>query len=236
MHTTQQVLRSKLLGNERRVWIQPPPGDQPAEATCILLDGEYYVQRMDAPALLHQLQQTIVIPPTYFVYLSHIDGATRWPESFCNDRFAHFLAEEVPVWAAARFPPTRPYLIGLSLTGLAAAHAALLYPDAFSGVLCQSASFWWSDNWLVYQAAKQKSPAPQRFRIVCGNQETDDYVDHGNGLIQRTSQLAANQAMQQALREQGHQVSYHEYPGGHDLECWSQDLPNSLHWLLKSEE
>src|SRR5262245_33106234 len=102
MPVTETSLRSSLLGNERRVWLQMPAADAPAAALCILLDGEYYMERMDAPPLLAELMTAGVIPPTFFVYASHIDGPTRWKESFCNGTFARFVAEELVPWTAAK--------------------------------------------------------------------------------------------------------------------------------------
>ena len=53
------------------------------------------------------------------------------------------------------------------LTGLAAAHVPLVCPGRFTGILCQSASFWWSDNRLVdaYRSAPPLTPA-QRDRLA----------------------------------------------------------------------
>ncbi len=198
MRMSEATFRSTLLGNERRLWLQRPALDRPAQATCILLDGEYYVERMDAPALLSRLQESRAIPPIHVVYVSHVDAPTRWVESFCNRRFARFLSDElvpwIEKWRQTPHGDVRPLLAGLSLTGLAAAHAALTRPATFSAVLCQSASFWWSDNQIL-DIVKGANPQPQRFRISCGLRETQDYVEHDATLIQRSSQLASNRAM-----------------------------------------
>jgi enterochelin esterase-like enzyme len=229
------VLRSPTLNNERRCWIQRPLAGARATAICLLLDGEYYVQRMEAPAVIAGLQESQQLPPVAVVYVSHIDGVTRWPESFCNERFARFVSEELIPWAKGQITTTAedvPIILGgLSLTGLAAAHTAFLYPDSFAGVLCQSASFWWSDNWLTHQFQRAPLRVPP-FRIFCGNLETADYVEHGPELIQRTSQLDSNRLMRDALIEHGCSISYEEFSGGHDIASWKADLPNSLQSLL----
>ena len=105
---------------------------------------------------------------------------------------------------------------GLSLTDLGAAHAMLRSPDRFSGVLCQSGSFSWSDQRLVNEY-RLRCPRTVRFRISCGSRETTEYVEHGPDLIQRTSQLASNRAMRDVLLNIGCEVSYEEFPGGHDI-------------------
>ena len=154
-------------------------------------------------------------------YVSHVDPLTRWKESACSETFARFVAEELVPWLHSHFQqavgPLPTILGGLSLTGLAAAHAVLLHPHRFSGVLCQSASLWWSDQWLIHAYRTQKPP-PLRFRICCGNRETTEYVEHGPEMIQRSSQLAANRAMRDVLVDRGCELSYEEFAGGHDIE------------------
>ena len=235
MPLAETHIKSRLLGNERRVWVQQPGEDRRARAICVLLDGEYYVERMAVTQQLADLQASRQLPPLAIFYVSHVDGPARWHESFCNTRFAQFVGDELIPWTRDLLQgqlDSQPVILGgLSLTGLAAAHAALVQPKAVAGVFCQSASFWWSDNQLVRDVL-DGNHAPQRFRIVCGSRETEDYVDHGSGLVQRTSQLESNQKMRDALLKRGHTVSYEEFDGGHDLASWEADLPRSLEALL----
>jgi enterochelin esterase family protein len=234
----QATIRSRRLDDERRVWLQTPaPARRPA-ALCILLDGEYYVERMEAPAHLEAEQTASALPPIALAYVSHVDAAVRWTDSFCNYRFAAFIGEELLPWAAGQFglraENTPVILGGLSLTGLAAAHAALTCGASISAVLCQSASFWWSDGRFIAEC-RQRRRLPLRFRISCGTKETIEYVEHGPGLVQRTSQLASNRLMRDVLVENGWDVSYEEFNGGHDLGSWRADLPNSLRALLPDD-
>jgi enterochelin esterase-like enzyme len=237
MNVEEITFRSRHLENERRLWVQQPADDRPAEAICILLDGEYYVQRMAAPAIIAEVQAAPTVPPFATIYVSHIDGPTRWRESFCNEQFARFISEDLRLWAYQHFDLAGDkvpiFLGGLSLTGLAAAHVALVYPDVFAGILCQSASFWWSDNWIV-NAFRRRGHVPATFRLACGRQETTEYVEHGPALIQRTSQLACNRLLRDALLEAGCSVSYDEFDGGHDIASWQTDLPKAIAALLSN--
>ena len=231
---TQTIVRSARLSNERSVWIQRPAPSVTSHATVLLLDGEYYLERMNAPASFDELQESGRISSITIIYVSHVDPSTRWKESFCNDDFATFVGEELVRWAIEHGCYNANLILGgLSLTGLAAAHAALFGPRVFNGVLCQSASFWWTDKRLIRDVLA-KEHTPLRFRIVCGSQETAECVEHGPGLIQRSSQLASNREMRDALLAKGHEVSYEEFDGGHEISCWRSDLPISLAWLLKS--
>ncbi len=229
------VIESRILNEPRPLWAQSPSGSDSPEAVLILLDGEYYIDHIAAPELIANLQAQSLIPLTAVVYVSHLDAATRWTNSFCQPAFAEFLSLELQPWVWQRFSISDHsvpcYLGGLSLTGLAAAHAVLTHPQHFAGALCQSASFWWDDCRLI-EDVKRSTIASKRFRITCGTEETQDYVEHGSNLIQRTSQLKANHATCEALLAKAHLVSYEEFEGGHTIASWKRDLPSSLTTLL----
>jgi enterochelin esterase-like enzyme len=238
MRVRRASFRSTLLGNERGVWLQAPASEDRVQALCVLLDGEYYVERMDAPAVIDALGASAAVRPFAVVYVSHVDAQTRWRESFCSDLFARSVRDELVPWAQDQFgvgSAGTVILGGLSLTGLAAAHAGLASAGMIAGVMCQSASFWWSDSHLV-RDVRQRDGVPLRFRLTCGARETDDYVEHGSDLVQRTSQLDSNRAMRDALLEKGYSVSYDEFDGGHDPASWKRDLPRSLEILLPKHD
>lgn len=224
---------SQQLGNRRAVWLQPSP--ERAQLTCIFLDAEYYLTHLNAARTLVDLQSSGVLPTVTAAYVSAIDPKTRWVESFCNDDFAAFLGEELAPWIRQRAntdPDGITILVGLSLTGLSAAHAALRYPEVFPRVVCQSGSFWWNDNWLTSHVPSSSNPI--RMRVSVGAQETEENVDHGDGLIQVTSQVESNRMARDAFAAAGHSVSYEEHPGGHDLASFAADLAPSLTSILDS--
>lgn len=233
--THEERFASRILGNERALWLQPPPGGMAPEALLLLLDGEYHVGPMVSPAVLNGLQRARRIPPLFAVHVSHVERETRWRESKCNPALAAFLADELRPHAEAcaglRLPASATVVGGLSLTGLAAAHAALLRPDAFGGVLSQSGSFWWRDG-LLTETIRNGPLLPLRFRISCGADEITEYVEHGPDLTQRVSQVESNRALRDALVAKGYPVSYAEVPGGHEPATWRNDFPESLTRLL----
>jgi enterochelin esterase-like enzyme len=139
-------------------------------------------------------------------------------------------------WLIAEFDviPDENILAGLSLTGLSAAHAGLKYPGVFPRVLSQSGSFSWNDTWLPQEVRRNRF-AGAAFRLTVGLDETNGnttHTNHGLELIQMESQLDANRKMRDALMATGHQVSYLEHPGGHDLSTWRTGLGSSLLALL----
>lgn len=229
--------RSRILGNTRSLWLLPPPASSsPLPPTlCILLDGEYYTQRMQAPRLIHRLQREGSIPPVLCLFVSHLDVETRWQECPCNARFADAFTTELLPWAEAQFGVacrSGEHLIGgLSFTGLAAAYTALRANGSFGRLLCQSASFWWADEWLTAEYAREPR-VPMHVYLSCGDGERATRVEHRPGVVQMRSQLDANRAMRDALARRGYPVHLEEFAGGHELAAWERDLPHALRFLL----
>lgn len=228
------AIESRLLGNRRSVYLQVPSAS--AETMVVVLDAEAY-RRIEAPRLIESGIAGGTIRPMVFAHVDALEQPTRWRETFCNPAFSEFLCDELCPRIAEEvgLDPVAPVgLIGLSLTGLAAAFAVLGRPDRFDRVLVQSPSLWWGDGQLVERASDMfgDGPAPSvRWRISVGSSETDENVDHGDGLIQRESQRSACRRMRSVLEARGCPVAYHEYEGGHDLESFRADLAEGLPFI-----
>jgi enterochelin esterase-like enzyme len=113
---------------------------------------------------------------------------------------------------------------------LAAGHAALLHPDAFAAVVCQSPSFWFAGERFAAAVIGSIGRLPP-YWISVGDQETSQDIRHPpTGLWQQVSQINACQRAGAALRAQGCAVSCRVFTGGHDPDCWQEDLRLALPW------
>jgi enterochelin esterase family protein len=219
----------------RTLWIQRPLTNTPT-GICLFLDAEYYLTHVRAAPIVARMQREGQFPPMLTVYVSsHAESLNRWRDSFCNEDFAQYLATELLPWLMAEFGvnPGENILAGLSLTGLSAAHAALKYPAVFPRVLSLSGSFWWNETWLPQQV--KRNPRSAAFRLTVGideNRENTTHTNQGLELVQLESQVRSNRKMRDALLAEGHQVSYFEHPGGHDIPNWRDGLEQSLIALL----
>ena len=95
-----------------------------------------HLAHMRVAGITSALQAEGRLPNSLVAYVSHIDHKIRWPESFCNADFAECIANELLPWLRDGLgvgAPSEVVLAGLSLTGLSAAHAAIRYPDVFTG-------------------------------------------------------------------------------------------------------
>lgn len=221
---TLESIIIKSADRERAAWIVEGPATP--HSLCVLLDGEHYRDGVHALPLVSTLPMTVV-------FVESGGGATRHQDYVYDAAFARFVAEDVMRDARARAPSLTAdghLICGLSLSGLAAAHIALLYPALFPAVLCQSGSFWLQPETFA-QLARQHA-VKSRFWLSVGDEETDVNVSHPpSGLFQAITQIEGVERARAALVENGADVHLHRYRGGHKYEHWEAELGDALRWL-----
>jgi enterochelin esterase family protein len=221
-----------------QLWRQPVADPSIPRRLAIFLDGEFYLERMQTPALLEQLETAGQIPPLAAVYVSHHDGASRQRDFVCRAEYTRFLVEELIPWvqrASASELASSHLLVGLSLSGLAALFAAVDYPQVFSHVLAQSPSTWWNDEWFVRRCRESRAPLG-RVWLSVGDLETDENVTHPpTPLIQVVSQLDSCQRLAAVLAARCTKFAFNTFHGGHSMECWREELPEALGFLLGND-
>lgn len=226
----EYFIPSDLKPPGRRVWSDWPDGDMPS-VLLVFLDAELYLERVSAPQVVRRLAEQRRIPPVASVYVSNNGGAARHSDFVCDDSYVRVLVTEVLpfVWEKRRTMPDRVILLGLSLSGLAAAYAALTTRH-FHAAVCQSPSFWWNEERLASCLPVVDTRAAA-FWISVGDRETESDVSHPpSGLIQKTSQRDSCGRGVEALRRAGYAVSHRVFQGGHDPACWQEDLAHALPW------
>jgi enterochelin esterase family protein len=234
MQLEEHVLTSSSGDYTRQLWILDMPNAAPHKFG-IFLDGEIYLQRMDAQTILTDLQATGAIPAITCVFVSHVDAHARHHDLVCNPSYASFIAEDLVNWLRDRNPstPSQGHLIaGPSLGGLTAAHLALSYPQTFPFCLSHSGSFWWQDEWLK-DHVDQFPASHGNFWISVGDKEVQTGIAHPpTGLYQETAQLPACERFAEALRQRGHRTHFSLHEGSHAAEPWKEELAPALTWLL----
>ena len=161
-------------------------------------------------------------------------GSDRDERYAANPAYAAALVGEVIPGLRLAFPTTyEPVLLGQSLGGLAALHAAWLYPDAFSGLVLQSGSF------FTPELDPQESDYPQFDRVVgfvaslhesTGAPPGFPPVALTSGLAEEN--LANNRLMHTHLLELGVEAAWGEARQGHTWMCWRDTLDPHLGDLL----
>jgi enterochelin esterase-like enzyme len=234
---------SKLLGNERAIWIYTPHGyaaGKKAYSLLILTDGGIYVNTGRVATTLDNLIAAGLIPPLVAVMVENPD---RWRELSCNSTYADFLAQEIVPWARANYHatdrPEQTIIGGTSLGGLQAACVGLKHSEVFGNVLSQSGAFAWKPDgekefeWLNRQFAA--SPRlPLRFSLEAGLMEGTWWwrslvpaPANGPAVIDPTLR-AANRNLRDTLQSKGYSVHYTEFNGNHGMLNWRGTLASHL--------
>jgi enterochelin esterase family protein len=222
-------LASTRLGNERQVFTYTPARYDASRSYPLLIcfDGWAYVQKayVPLPTVLDNLIAEGAIPPVVAVLPDSLDSATRARELNLHEPFIEFLAEELLPWAHERLTfdadPARTLVAGSSLGGLTAAYCGLRRPDLFGLVLSQSGAF---QRGLPDEFARTDR-LPLRFALDVGVLETTPFERFA-------SLYHANIHMRDVLVAKEYDVSFREFPGGHDYLAWRETIADGLTALL----
>lgn len=227
----EDFVRSQSTSIDRRIWSLGSTLGVPA-GLLVFLDAELYLDRVGVVQIVRELEKQGRIPSVLSVFISNGGPDARHSDYACNPDYAHFLVNELLPLVLARNPSVaaeRVAVIGLSLSGLAAAHAALT-TSRFRAAVCQSPSFWWDEERFASSLPRADSTAAA-FWVSVGTLETESGVSHPpSGLFQGTSQRDACDRGSAALRTAGYAVSHRVFDGGHDPACWRDDLAQALPW------
>jgi enterochelin esterase-like enzyme len=229
----ESFIRSVVKPPGRAVWIHRPDTGQTA-GVAIFLDAELYLHRVDARAVLDRLVGSSAIAPMTAVFVSSNGAAARHSDYTCDADYGVFLSQDVIPWVGDRYLGRgvgKVIIVGLSLSGLAAAHAAVTQPHNFHAAICQSPSFWWNDERFGSDPPLATPVAPALW-VSVGDQEIERGVSHPpSGMWQAASQVDACQRGCDAFRAVGYSINHRVFSGGHDPACWADDLALALLWV-----
>ncbi|QVM94060.1 DUF3327 domain-containing protein [Pseudomonas entomophila] len=222
-------LASRLLGNERDIYLYRPAGWRPGKADqglLVLFDAHAYTRQVPTPTILDNLIADGLIPPTAAIIVANPSDLSRQQELPPNPLFARFMAEELMPWARQQglsASSSRTVVAGSSYGGLASAYMGLKHPQWFGNVLSMSGSYWWAQEgeepgWLTREYVKAPRKA-LRFYLQAG-------------LFEGPRILDTNRHLRDVLLAKGYAVEQAEYPAGHDYLQWRGSLPCGLISLI----
>jgi enterochelin esterase-like enzyme len=234
----EHTLSSRQLKQERRIVVYTPPNYDPKGkpyASIYMFDGEDRDGLVFATWTFENMIADKKIPPMVVVRIVNPNPASRLQLSG-HDPFFDFLVKEAVPYVSANYNvsrrPAETAISGYSLGGLASAYAGLRHSEVFGLILAQSGSYWYEPsgdetaepNWIA--AKFIASPKlPLRFYMDAGLFDTD-LSGRGTGI------LLPNRHFRDVLRAKGYEVTYQEFPGGHDYINWRGTLADGLATLF----
>lgn len=225
---TSHTLDSTLLGQTRTFQVYEPAGQIVGQRLPVIYfnNGSDYLNLINTPAILDSLIAQRQIPPIVAVFVPPINSVQDYS---LNDAYAAFLAEELAPYIQETFStsedPAATGIVGNSLGGLAAVHAALAHPEVFGLAAAQSAPFGLDDGAFIRRAGRATSVEP-RIYLVAGSYET---------AVAGENILESNREMARALEQRGLDIILDERPEGHSWGLWRGSLGHALGSLLSQE-
>jgi enterochelin esterase-like enzyme len=197
----------------------------------VVHDGPDYLRYADLKNVLDNLIHRLEIPAMIVVMTQSPD---RLVEYTGDERHAQFLSEDLLPAVSARFPllddSKARGLVGASLGGVAALHAAGRHPNLFGQLLLQSGSFAFSD--LGHH--KQGPVFDPVAKFVNGYRSNPyalaEKIYMSCGIYE--SLIYENRSLLPVLQDQGMQILFEEVRDAHNWENWRDRLRQGLTWLF----
>ena len=218
--------------SRRRLDLYLPAGDRDRAGLPLLLvlDGPDYLRRGRLDRTLDALIHDGRMAPVAAAFLGNA-GRSRGIEYAASDFALHGLATEVvPVaverlglraqGGAGEIAPGRVTILGSSMGGLMALHAAVRRPDVFGRAIVQSCGAIDDLNFTVLDWIRVSAPPPVRIWQDAGDYEW---------------LAAANDDLAALLRDRGYDTRYRRGAHGHNQVSWNEMLVDALPWTIPPE-
>ena len=163
----EKSLPSKILGDERKVWIHIPKSNGGNENTgkgrypvIYLLDGDANFN--DIVSITEFMSNAGLCPPMIVVGILHHSRMTEltfgtdkeMPGAVgSGEKFMLYVEKELMPYIESNYP-TAPYklFIGHSVGGLTVVNTLIHHPDLFNAYISLDAALWWNNQQIVTEA------------------------------------------------------------------------------------
>ena len=188
------VIKSKVLNENRRIYIQLPEGykdNNKKFPVLFVMDGEWLFDLVNANQRYYSYDEVTDqnIPRMIVVGIENTNRDRDYtptsnsgidysfPTSGGADKFLDFIENELIPFLDNRYR-TAPHrgIVGWSFSGLFSVYAGISRPDLFNMFLCISPAIWW-DNDLIYQKMDGiEFKHPKQFVFTLGSNEAGGLV------------------------------------------------------------
>jgi enterochelin esterase family protein len=220
-NVTHHIVNTGLLADDgqREVYLYRPPVKEPVPL-MVVYDGADYLERAKLHLIVDNLIHEKRISPIALAFLQN-GGEHRAAEYACADATLMWLDNIV-------LPLARKHLklldikthrgaygvMGASFGGLMSVYTGLRMPEIFGKVICQSG---------VFESEGRDFAAVDLIRAG-QSREIQLWMDIGRF----DWLLEDNRRLQPILKENGYNVTYREFSGGHNYTCWQNEAEIAL--------
>ena len=219
------VIESSLLKRSHPVFVYLPPDYGEAQApypSMYVTDGGEYISLGLMVNVLDNLIAEKRIEPIIGIFVDPRtdvrDSKTsrRMSDYTMSDTFIQFLSREVRGRLLQTYrldpDPHQTAIMGASLGALIATYAVFTAPEVFGLCAAQSPSYWWNKSAILTQA-RHTTSIPVKM-----------YIDTGTILDAQEE----SRTMRDILLRKGCNLSYSEYPEGHNWMNWRARIDDIL--------
>ena len=166
-------IQSKIMGEQRKIWVHVPDGANQKYPVVYVLDGEgHFSSVVGMIQQLSSINGNSMCPKMIVVGITntdrtrdltptHIDADLPMMDSISSktsgggENFIAFIEKELMPHIEAKYP-TAPYkmLIGHSFGGLAVIQTFTHHTDLFNSYICIDPSMWWDNQKLLKQTQR----------------------------------------------------------------------------------
>jgi enterochelin esterase-like enzyme len=218
---THHVVDTWMLADDgqREVYLYRPPVKEPAPL-LVVYDGVDYLERAKLNLIVDNLIHEKRIQPIALAFLQN-GGDRRAAEYACSDATVMWLDSVVLPLARRHLKllDIKTYrgaygVMGASFGGLMSVYTGLRMPEIFGKVISQSG---------VFESEGRDFATVDLIRAR-QSREIKLWMDIGRF----DSLLEDNRRLQPILRENGYEVTYREFSGGHNYTCWQNEVGIAL--------
>jgi len=222
--THHQVATCMLADDgQREVYFYRPPVKEPVPL-LIVYDGTDYLERANLNVVVDNLIHQKRIQPIAMAFLQN-GGDRRGVEYACSDATIMWLDNIILPMARKRLNllditknPGAYGVLGASFGGLMSMYTGLRMPDIFGKVISQSG---------VFESEGRDFAAVD---LIRAKQSCDIKIWMDVGRFDWL--LEDNRRLQPILHENGYNVTYREFNGGHNYTCWRDEVWMALENLF----
>ncbi len=211
---------------EREILLYRPPVKEPVPL-LIVFDGQDYLQRGKLNTIVDNLIADKRIQPIAMAFLTN-GGRWRSVEYLCSDATLQWLDNIILPLAREQLNLLDPArrsgaygVLGASAGGTMALYAGLRMPNTFGNVIAQSS------------ASAVNGMDLSTVDLVRSKHSRDIKVWMDVGSLDFL--LEDNRRMSSLMQEQGYNVAYREFAGGHNYTAWRNDIWRGLEALFPAK-